>query len=54
MTILVLELRKPSEITLQGFWSLHANFFAYALSFFGLERCGYHTIITGNTFKRLI
>ncbi|UPU33831.1 TMEM175 family protein [Pediococcus acidilactici] len=34
MTILVLELRKPSEITLQGFWSLHANFFAYTLSFF--------------------
>ena len=36
MTILVLELKKPSELTLEGFWELRVSFFAYALSFFWL------------------
>ncbi|WP_390409252.1 TMEM175 family protein [Lacticaseibacillus jixiensis] len=36
MTILVLELKKPAEVSLQGLWALHTNFFAYALSFFWL------------------
>ena len=44
MTILVLELKKPAEMTLQGLWDLHANFFAYALSFFwiGLMWVSHH------------
>ena len=36
MTILVLELEKPSEATFAAFWDLRANFFAYFLSFFWL------------------
>lgn len=36
MTILVLELEKPTVISFQGFWSLRENYFAYALSFFWL------------------
>ena len=36
MTILVLELEKPSEISLKGFLALKENFFAYVLSFFWL------------------
>lgn len=36
MTILVLELEKPSEISLKGFLSIKEGFFAYALSFFWL------------------
>lgn len=36
MTILVLELEKPKQITPQGFWNLRENFFAYTLSFFWL------------------
>ena len=36
MTILVLELEKPSEATFAAFWNLRANFFAYFLSFFWL------------------
>lgn len=36
MTILVLELEKPSEATFAAFWALRANFFAYFLSFFWL------------------
>ena len=36
MTILVLELEKPSEPSLAAFWALRTNFFAYALSFFWL------------------
>lgn len=36
MTILVLELKKPDEITLSGFWALRNNYFAYWLSFFWL------------------
>ena len=36
MTILVLELEKPSEISLKGFLALKENFLAYALSFFWL------------------
>lgn len=36
MTILVLELAKPSEPTLEAFWALRENFFAYFLSFFWL------------------
>ena len=36
MTILVLELEKPAEMTFDGFWALRQNYFAYALSFFWL------------------
>lgn len=36
MTILVLELEKPSEISLKGFLSIKEGFFAYTLSFFWL------------------
>lgn len=36
MTILVLELAKPSEPTVQAFLDLGTSFFAYALSFFWL------------------
>ena len=36
MTILVLELEKPSEVSLKGFLALKENFFAYTLSFFWL------------------
>ena len=36
MTILVLELEKPSTPTPQAFWELRQNFFAYFLSFFWL------------------
>ena len=36
MTILVLELEKPSELTLSAFWELRYSFFAYTLSFFWL------------------
>ena len=36
MTILVLELEKPDAPTLEAFWELRQNFFAYFLSFFWL------------------
>lgn len=36
MTILVLDLDKPSEPSLQAFWSLRTSFFSYTLSFFWL------------------
>lgn len=36
MTILVLELEKPSEASLAAFWDLKEAFFAYTLSFFWL------------------
>ena len=36
MTILVLELKKPEELSISGFWALRANYFAYCLSFFWL------------------
>ena len=36
MTILVLELEKPQELSLAGFWELRASFLAYAQSFFWL------------------
>ena len=36
MTILVLELEKPSEVSLKGFLALKENFLAYVLSFFWL------------------
>lgn len=36
MTILVLELDKPNEPTIQAFWALKQSFFAYFLSFFWL------------------
>lgn len=36
MTILVLELEKPSAPTLEAFWELRINFAAYALSFLWL------------------
>ncbi len=36
MTILVLDLDKPSEPSLQAFWELRTSFFSYTLSFFWL------------------
>lgn len=36
MTILVLELEKPESATVEAFWALRQNFFAYFLSFFWL------------------
>ena len=36
MTILVLELERPEELTWQGLWDLRMNFFAYTISFFWL------------------
>ena len=36
MTILILELEKPTTPSLQAFWDLRQNFFAYFLSFFWL------------------
>ncbi|WP_314043334.1 TMEM175 family protein, partial [Streptococcus cristatus] len=34
MTILILELEKPTTPSLQAFWDLRQNFFACFLSFF--------------------
>lgn len=36
MTILVLELERPSELTWSALWELKTNFFAYTISFFWL------------------
>ena len=36
MTILILELEKPTTPSLQAFWDLRQDFFAYFLSFFWL------------------
>lgn len=36
MTILVLELKKPDEISWIGLWNLRTNFLAYFISFFWL------------------
>ncbi|MGT2637841.1 TMEM175 family protein [Streptococcus ratti] len=36
MTILVLDLEKPAELTWSGLWELRMNFFAYTISFFWL------------------
>lgn len=36
MTILVLELKKPSPISWENLWQLRMNFFAYTVSFFWL------------------
>lgn len=36
MTILVLELEKPSVLSWEGIWELRMNFFAYTISFFWL------------------
>jgi len=36
ITILVLDLTKPSNMSFEAFWELRENFFAYALSFFWL------------------
>ena len=36
MTILVLELPKPAELTWSGIWELRMSFVAFAVSFFGL------------------
>lgn len=50
MTILVLELEKPEELSWQGLWDLRTNFFAYALSFFwlGLMWLNHH-----NAFEKI-
>ena len=34
MTILVLELKAPKQVTLAGFWALRDQFVAYFISFF--------------------
>ncbi|MFM0855360.1 TMEM175 family protein [Streptococcus suis] len=34
MTILVLELKRPESLTVEGFWALRNNFFSYTISFF--------------------
>jgi len=36
MTILILDLEKPSQVTLESLWDLRANFLAYTISFFWL------------------
>lgn len=36
MTLLVLNLQKPAEPTLAGFWALRNSYFSYTLSFFWL------------------
>lgn len=36
MTILVLELERPTHITWQALWELRTNYFAYTISFFWL------------------
>ena len=36
MTILVLELERPDQISWQALWDLRTNFFAYTISFFWL------------------
>ncbi len=36
MTILVLELEMPAEITLEGLWAMRMSFLAYGISFFWL------------------
>lgn len=36
MTILVLELPKPAELTWTGIWELRMSYLAFAVSFFGL------------------
>lgn len=45
MTILVLDLEKPSPVTLESLWELRTSFFAYALSFFwiGIMWVNMHT-----------
>ena len=40
MTILVLELKKPSSLTMSALWELRYSFFSYTLSFSGLDLCG--------------
>lgn len=55
MTILVLELEKPTQMTMEGFWELRTNFFAYSLSFFWLgamwinQHANYHQVKYVNT-----
>ena len=36
MTILVLELKEPETLSLQGLWALKGSYYAYTLSFFWL------------------
>ncbi|GAA3637875.1 TMEM175 family protein [Lactobacillus hamsteri] len=36
MTILVLELKEPSQLSFSGLWALRESYFSYALSFFWL------------------
>jgi len=45
MTILVLELEKPKQVSWAGLWELRMNFFAYTVSFFwiGLMWATQHT-----------
>ena len=42
MTILILELEKPTTPSLQAFGIYGKNFFAYFLSFSGWDRYGWH------------
>lgn len=50
MTILVLELEKPSPVTWHGIWELRVNYFAYALSFFWL---GFMWVSHHNAWHRI-
>lgn len=47
MTILVLELEKPAEPTIQAFLSLKEGFISYILSFSGWTLCGWNFIRNG-------
>ena len=46
MTILVLELERPNQISWQALWDLRTNFFAYTISS-GWEPCGLICIVVG-------
>jgi uncharacterized membrane protein len=63
ITILVLELKRPTELTLNGFLTLWPNYMAYAISFFWLgamwinmhnEWYGVSRITTGTLWATLI
>lgn len=53
ITILVLELKKPTAMTLEAFWRLRSNFFAYALSFFWLAAMWVILHIIWNPVKKI-
>ena len=53
MTILVLELEKPAELTLAGLWDLKTSFFAYALSFFWLASLWANLHVTSQQTEKI-